>query len=344
MSTTNATGPVLAEAETSVAPDGRRGPGPLLRAAERYALLVLLAAVALFFTLYPASSQTFPTGANLRILAANQAVTTLLALAALLPLVAGHFDFSLGAVAATSSVLTAGLMEHHDLPLALCIVLALAVGLVIGLINGVAVSSGMNAFVTTLATATLLGGWIQWYTKGQAISNNISSGLTDFGSSDWIGVPKPVYLVGALLLLTWYLLMHTPYGRSLYALGDNVRAASLVGLPTARYSTLAFVVAGALAAVAGVILTARTGGATGDPGTTMLFPALAAVFLGATAIQPGRFNVWGTLIGVVLVAVSVSGLTLAGAQDWVNPVFNGAALAIAVAVSTFLARRSGARG
>lgn len=343
MSATTVTDRPLHDAGSSPIRGSGQGPGRLMQVTERYALLVLVALVALFFTLYPANSGTFPTAPNLRILAANQTVTTLLALAALLPLVAGHFDFSLGAVAATSSVLTAGLMDRHDLPLALCVVIALLVGTGIGLVNGLAVSRGMNAFVTTLATATLLGGWIQWYTKGQAISNNISPALTDFGSSTWLGVPRPVYLVALLLLLGWYLLMHTPYGRSLYALGDNVRAATLVGMPTARYATLAFVGAGALAAVAGVVITARTGGATADPGTTMLFPALAAVFLGATTVQPGRFNVWGTLVGVVLVAISVSGLTLAGAQDWVNPVFNGAALAIAVALSTALARRSGAR-
>jgi len=72
----------------------------------------------------------------------------------------------------------------------------------------------------------------------------------------------------------------------------------------------------------------------------MLFPALAAVFLGATAIRPGRFNVWGTVFGLTLVAISVSGLTLAGAADWVEPVFNGSALAVAVGMSSYLRRRA----
>ena len=313
----------------------------VLRFAERYALVGLLLAVTIFFSVLPASSEVFPTSANLRILVANQSVTVLLALAAMMPLIAGHFDFSVGAIAATSSVTVAGLMSRHDTSLALCILAALAVGLVVGLADGIAVTRlGMNSFVTTLATATLLGGAIQWYTEGQAISANISPDLIEFGSMTWFGVPRAVYVVALAVIGSYYLLAQTPFGRSLYAIGDNPGAARLVGMPVRRYGLTAFVIAGGLAAVAGVVLAARTGGATADNGTAMVFPALAAVFLGATAIHPGRFNVVGTVVGVALVAVSVSGLTLAGAQDWVNPVFNGAALAIAVGLSSYLGRRS----
>jgi ribose transport system permease protein len=141
------------------------------------------------------------------------------------------------------------------------------------------------------------------------------------------------------VLAAWYVLAQTPYGRCLYAIGSNPRAARLVGIPVRRYVLLAFAAAGALAGLAGVLQTARTGGATADPGTSLLFPALAAAFLGATAIRPGQFNVVGTVIGVLFVAVSVSGLTLAGASDWVNPVFNGAALLVAVVLSSLLGRQ-----
>jgi ribose transport system permease protein len=315
-----------------------------IRVLERYALLGLVVLIAAFFTVYPDSAETFPTAANLRILTANQTITLLLGLALLFPLVAGHFDFSVGAIAATGSVITAGLMQDYKAPLVVCILASIVAGAILGAINGIAVSKlGMNSFVTTLALATLLGGVIQWYTDGQAISNNISPSLTAFGSGTWLGIPRPVFVVALVVALCWYGLTHTPFGRSLYAIGDNARAARLVGMPIARYTLKAFIFSGTLAGVAGVILTARTGGATADNGTTMLFPALAAVFLGATAIQPGRFNVWGTVVGVALVAISVSGLTLAGASNWVNPVFNGLALAVAVGLSSYLARHSGGR-
>jgi len=342
-STTNIAEHAPTTAPGPAKPEGQRRGRAALGFAERYALVGLLLAVTLFFCFLPASSEVFPTSANLRILVANQSVTLLLALAAMVPLISGHFDFSVGAIAATSSVTVAGLMSKHDTPLALCVVAALVVGLLVGTANGVAVTRlGMNSFVTTLATATFLGGAIQWYTEGQAISANISPALINFGSMTWFGTPRVVYVVVVAVAAVYYLLAQTPYGRSLYAIGDNPVAARLVGMPVKRYGLLAFVLAGGLASVAGVILAARTGGATADNGTAMVFPALAAVFLGATAIHPGRFNVVGTVVGVALVAVSVSGLTLAGAEDWVNPVFNGAALAIAVGLSSYLGRRSAA--
>jgi ribose transport system permease protein len=333
---------LAAPATASNAPAHRRRRSAV-HTAERYALVLLVAAVAALFTLLPASSETFPTAANLRILVANQSVTLLLAVAVMLPLVAGHFDFSVGAVAASSSVVCAGLMQNDKMSLSVAILAAFGVGLAVGLVNGIAVAYlQVNAFVSTLAVATLLGGFIQWYTSGQAISNNIAPSLVEFGSGTWLGVPRPIVVVALVALGTWYVLSHTPFGRSLYAIGENPRAARLVGIDTRAYTLVSFVGAGLVAALAGVILTARTAGATADGGTAMLFPALAAVFLGATAIRPGRFNVWGTVFGVALVAVSVSGLTLAGADDWVEPVFNGGALAVAVGLSSYLRRRTGA--
>jgi len=324
-------------------PPARRGPSRLLHRAERYTLLALLLAICAFFSVFPESAETFPTAANLSIVAGNQSVITLLALALLLPLVSGHFDFSVGATAASSSVLSAVLMSRYDLWLPWCVLASIVFGTVVGSVNGVLVSRlRMNSFVTTLGMATLLGGLIQWYTGGQTTTSNINPNLVSFGSAKWLGLPRLVFVVAMVLVLGWYLLAQTPYGRSLYAIGANPRAAELVGIPVRSYTARAFVCGGAVAGLAGVLLTARTGGATADNGTSMLFPALAAVFLGATAIQPGRFNVWGTVIGVLFVAVSVSGLTLAGASDWVNPVFNGAALLVAVALSSFLANRRGA--
>jgi len=276
----------------------------LVHAAERYALVGLVVAVAIFFAVLPGSADTFPTAANLRILAANQAVTVLLALAVLLPLVAGHFDFSVGAVAASSSVVCAGLMQDQRAPLTVAMLAAVGVGLAVGLANGLAVAYlQVNAFVSTLAVATLLGGFIQWYTGGQAISNHIAPSLLEFGSGTWAGVPRPIVVVTVVALLGWYVLSHTPFGRALYAVGENTRAANLVGIPTRGYTLIAFVGAGTIASIAGVILTARTAGATADSGTTMLFPVLAAVFLGATAIRPGRFKPSYFLFGVALVAI-----------------------------------------
>lgn len=311
---------------------------------EPYALLGLLILIFIFFSVLPASADTFPTTNNLAFLAGNQTITMLLAVAVVVPLVAGHFDFSVGAIAASTSVVAATAMSSWGAGIVVAVLVSIAAGLLIGLVNGVFVAQlGMNSFVSTLGVATLLGGLIQLRTSGRPIITGISPGLIRFGSSRWLGVPKVMFLGAIVVMIAWYVLNHTPYGRALYAIGSNVRAAQLVGLPIRRYTLLAFVGSAALASVAGVVLTARTGGALADPGTSMLFPALAAAFLGATAVQRGRFNVAGTVIGVAFVSISVSGLTLAGADAWVNPVFNGIALLVAVAVSTLLARRQTAQ-
>ena len=310
--------------------------------AENYALLALLVLLGAFFAVLPSSRAVFLSMPNLSVLLGNQATVALLALAVIIPLVSGYFDFSLGAIAATASVLCAGLMSRNQVPLALACLLCLLLGAAIGLANGMLVTRyRLSSFVTTLGAATLLGGVIQWYTGGQTILAGISPQLVKFGSETLFGIPQVVYVVLVVAALLWYLLSQTPYGRSLYAIGANPRAAKLVGVRSDRYVTVSFVLGGTIAALVGVLQLARTGSATADSGTGMLFPALAAAFLGATAVRPGFFNVVGTLIGVLFVSVAVSGLTLAGAQAWVSPVFNGAALLIAVGLSTYLGRHRG---
>jgi ribose transport system permease protein len=317
---------------------------PLLGLAERYALLLLTAGICLYFSVSPKSGDIFASLSNVNVVLGGQTAVLMIAIAAVFPLVAGHIDFSLGATTAASMVLAAGLMSRHDVPLSVCVVACLAMGALVGLFNGVAVTVfGMNPFVTTLGVATLLGGIILWYTGGQTIFQGISPDLRIFGSSKIAGLPQVTAVVAGVALVAWYVLSHTPYGRSLYAIGSNPVSARLVGLRVGRNVMLAFVVAGTIAGAAGVLQLSRTGSATADSGTSLLFPALAAVFLGATAIRPGFFNVVGTVIGALFVSFSVSGLTLSGADSWVSPVFNGVALLIAVGLSTWLGARRRSR-
>ncbi|TVT10231.1 ABC transporter permease, partial [Amycolatopsis bartoniae] len=316
-----------------------RPPSAALHHLERLALPALLVLVVLFFSVFPVTRGLFPTTANISVVLANQSVVLLVAGALLFPLICGHFDFSAGANAVFSSVVCAAAMSRFGLPAWAACLLALAAGALVGFVNGVVVARfRMNAFVSTLGMATALNGIVQWYTGGLAIIG-IDRGMTAFGSTTWLGLPLVVFVVLVVLVLAWYVLTHTPYGRSLYALGSNPRSAVLVGLPQRGYTRAAFVLSGVLAAIAGIVLTARTGGANPDSGTSLLFPALTAAFLGTTGFQPGRFNVPGTVVGVLFVAASVSGLTLSGADSWVDQLFNGVALLVAVGLSSYLRRR-----
>lgn len=307
---------------------------------ENYALALLTIIVFAFFAFNPTSSTAFPTLANLNVILGSQAVVSMIAIAALFPLVSGYFDFSLGATAAMAQVLSAGLMARSQLPLWAAIIIPIVIACVIGIANGFFVTRlKMNPFVTTLGMAMLVAGLMMWYTGGQTIISGIDPALGRFGSSRWLGLPAVVFVVLAVAAVAWYFFTHTPFGRSLYAIGSNASSATLVGIRTDRNVWWSFIIASAIAGAAGVMQLSRMGSATATAGNELLFPALAAVFLGATAITPGFFNVIGTIIGAIFVSIAVSGLTLSGASGWASNVFNGAALLAAVGLSTYLGRR-----
>jgi ribose transport system permease protein len=310
-----------------------------LQLLERGGLPLLLIAMFVFFALDSTTATVFTSSANVKNILGNQAVTGLVALAMVVPLVSGYFDLSVSATTGVANVAVAAAIGTHHWPIAGGLAFALAIGAVIGFCNGFLVAKmRLNGFVVTLGTYTLLGGLVELYTKGQLITEGIPSSFGQWGAEDWLGVPRPFVLLLVIGLLTWYVLMHTPFGRFLESIGSNENAARLVGINVTRMIWISFVVSGMLAAAAGALETSRAGNGSPETGAAFLFPALAAVFLGATTIRPGRYNVWGTIVGVYFVAVSVSGFTLLGAEIWVQPVFNGASLVVAVALSTLIAR------
>jgi ribose transport system permease protein len=140
----------------------------------------------------------------------------------------------------------------------------------------------------------------------------------------------------AVALATHYLLEHTPYGRYLYALGENPVAARLIGLRTNLLGFSTFVVAGLLAAVGGILAVARSGGASPQLGDQVLLPAFAAAFLSAASIKPGRYNVLGLLVAVYFLAVINNGLNLMGVQPYVSSYVNGGALIVGVGMANYL--------
>ena len=145
----------------------------------------------------------------------------------------------------------------------------------------------------------------------------------------------------AIALLLWIVTEYLPIGRYLYAIGANPRAAELNGIPTRRYVIGAFVASGAITAFAGVVLAARLRIGQASVGLDFLLPALVGAFLGSTTIKPGRVNVWGTLVGVIILAVGISGIQQFGGAFWVEPLFNGVTLLIAIGFAGWTGRRRG---
>jgi ribose transport system permease protein len=307
---------------------------------ERYALLVLLLLTIAFFSFWDPTAAIFPTADNFRNIVRSQTVLAVLALGVIVPLVCGQFDLSIGTVAGLASVFTAAAYANWHVPLPVGIVIGILIGTLVGAINGFVITRlGVSSFIATLGSAAVITGIVNWYTHGLSIIVGIPAQLTDFGGGNWFGVPSPFYVVVIVALLVYYLLEHTPYGRNLQAVGSNLEAARLVGLGIPRIVLLSLVVSGAAAGLGGVLLVADSGAGNPSVGSVFTLTGLTAAFLGATSVKPGRFNVLGTLLAIFFLASAITGITFAGVQDYVNDLFTGFALILAVSVSVLLARR-----
>jgi ribose transport system permease protein len=308
-------------------------PGALMK---NYGIAIFLILMIIVFSiLMPA---TFATEGNLRMILADQAIPGILALAVILPLAVGEFDLSVGAnlgICAIFGIILAG----QDLPLVLVIVLPILLGTLIGAVNAfMNIVVGVNAFISTLGMATILGGLNLLLTNSTLITHG-SKVFTSLAGTKVLGLQTVLVFFAAVAIGLWYVLEKTPFGRYLRATGMGRDAAQLSGVRTNRYLAAAFIGAGFLGGLAGMLLASRSGSATPNLGPEFLLPAYAAAFLGATAIRAGYFNVWGTVIGVYLLAVGANGLVILGAQTWVINIFNGVALLVAVSAATLVQRK-----
>jgi ribose transport system permease protein len=304
--------------------------------ATSYGVIAFLVVMVIAFSiLLPA---TFPSVDNAKAILQDQSIPVILALAAILPLAAGEFDLSLGATLGFSAI-TAIAVSNAGAPLPVVLLVSVLVGALVGTVNAVlVVVIKVNAFIATLASATILSGLNLLVTGSSllVLESDAFGALTVTKAFD-----LQVVLAYAIVLAIglYYVLEKTPFGRYLRATGMGRDAARLSGVRVDRYLAASFIAAGILAALAGALVASRGGTAAPTLGPEFLLPAYAAAFLGATTIKPGYFNVWGTVIGVVLLAVGSNGLTLMGAQTWVTNVFNGVALMVAVSASVLVGRR-----
>lgn len=313
-----------------------RGGVPGWRTAlERFGLPIILVVTVIVFMALPQSSSNFSTLANMRNVLANVSVSIVVALAALGPLVAGEFDFSIGLTMELSSIAFAASVTRFHTPLVLAIPLTLALAAVVGSVNGFLVAKlRLNSFIATFGMATVLTGLITLYVEGLSILVD-NKALTSVGGAKSLtfGIPRIAYVVAVICLLVGYVLTQTPWGRRLQAVGSNRVGARLVGLPVDRAVFLTFISSALLSSVAGILYVAQQGAASPNVGTNYVLPAFAAVFLGSTAFRPGRFNVAGTVVAQLFVVVGSTGLVLAGLKPWVQYVFQGGVLLLALALT-----------
>ena len=274
-----------------------------------------------------------------QVLNAN-AITALAALAVIVPLATRTFDLSF-AFTMTLSGVTAAHFVAAGTPLALAVLMGILVGMAIGLVNAfVVVTMRIDSFIGTLATGSLIQSFITMATGDTPIQSiKLSGGFSKIGQTDINGITLPVLYAIVFAFAIWYLLEHTATGRRLYATGFNPEAARLAGVRVERLRFVSLIVSGLLAGVAGVVLASTLQTGSPSAGAPFLLPAFAAAFLGATSIVPGRFNPWGSFIGVLLLATGISGLQIFGIQNFVQDLFYGGGLIVAVAASQLVRRR-----
>ena len=297
----------------------------------------------LFTTFALCEPATFLTLQTWQVLLDSQAVSGLVAIGLIVPLSAGVVDLAVGSEAGFGGIVVAWLLADHGVPVPLAIGLALIAGAVVGVVVAALITRArIPSLIVTLGVSSVLVAVIDWISGSQQILN-LGTSFQQVATGELFGVTYPVYVLAAVALVVWYFLERTALGRRVRATGGNLEAARLAGVRTSRMILIATVTCGVIAALAGVLASSQL--ATGDPtiSQSYLLPAFAAAFLGSTQFSGGRFNVAGTLVAVIVLAVGVKGLQLAGAPIWLPDLFNGVALLAAVGFAQYQ-KAPGVRG
>lgn len=301
----------------------------------RFGLLAALAAVvAVFGALRP---ETFLTTTNLQTILGSQSVLVIVTLGLVVALTAGEIDLSIAGVLTLCVVVVAKLDIVAGWPIALAILVALGAGLAVGAVNALlVVAVGIESIVVTLGMGTFLVGLSFAIEESQL--GGLSAALVDATRGQLLGIQLSFYYGLALTAVAWYVFAFTPLGRYLYFVGAGRDVARLAGIRVEAVRAGALVTSSGLAAVGGVVLAGTLGATDPNVGQSFLLPAFAAAFLGATAITPGRFNPWGSFLAVYFLVTGITGLQLLGLSGWVEQVFYGASLILAVTLSRLAGR------
>ena len=303
-------------------------------------LLTLVLGI-LFSVLLP---DTFPTALNARAILGEKAIIALLSLAVMLPMMAGRIDLTVGYGIVLWHVLAISLQTVYGLPWPIAVLLVLAGGALLGLINGVMVElAQIDSFIATLGTGTILYALALWHTGGRQVIGELPDAFTDINGLFIAGVPITSFYVLGLALALWIITERLPLGRQIYAIGANPRVAELNGIRVRAHVIGVFAASGVLTAFAGIVLAAKLRIGQASVGLEYLLPALVGAFLGSTTIKPGRVNVWGTIVGVLILGVGISGIQQLGGAFFVEPLFNGVTLVIAIGLAGYAQRRRRAR-
>jgi ribose transport system permease protein len=301
---------------------------------DKYSALYLWAFFMIVFGITKGS--TFLSWTSFKLVLIDPAVFTgCLALAFLVPLATGTFDLSIGANMSLALVVSASLASNDVMPDLAAMFDALGACAVAGLVSGFfVVRLKVNSFIATLGMSQVITAFIL-RTSSQSINDAFTDSYRNIGRQEVFGLPLFIYYLAILAIIVWYVFEHTPPGRHMFATGGNPEAARLAGVRTDRLVWGSLIASATIAGFAGIIYGWKVGNYAQTVGPGYLFPAIAAVFFGASQLK-GRPNVWGTFIALYALAWGIKGLQLTFTTNtrWIEPLFQGVSLLAAVSLAS----------
>ena len=304
----------------------------------RFSGVILIVVLMVVFSVW--IPETFLTATTAQAIARNQSITIILALSLMASLCAGVFDLSIGQNLGLGAVLCISLVsEYHWDTVPACVVTVLVCGAIGGINALLVVGIGIDSFIATLGVGSVLLAAAAYLSDSQFVGPTPPQ-FQAFAEWQPFGIPVLIIYALALALVAWYVLEHTPVGRRLYATGASPDAARLAGIATRKYVAGALVLTGLGCGIAAILLSAAVGSVSSSVGSSYLLPPFAACFLAATQIKPGRYNVGGLLVAILLLGIGVKGLSLITGEVWIPDLFNGVALIVAVGLAVLLQRRA----
>lgn len=288
------------------------------------ALVVLIIGISIF-------NPSFLQVSNILNLLRQVSTNALIAFGMTFVIITGGIDLSVGSVLALSSAFSAGFMVS-GMNAILAVALGLLMGAVFGLLSGLLITKGkMAPFIATLAAMTIYRGITMVYTGGNPVTGLGDSYFFQLLGKGYIyGIPIPVIIMIVVFIVLSIVLHKTSFGRKIYAVGGNERAANIAGINTDRVKMSVYAISGFLSALAGLILTSRLNSAQPTAGEAYEMDAIAAVVLGGTSMTGGRGTMWGTLVGALLIGTINNGLNLMGVSSFYQQIVKGIVIIVAV--------------
>ncbi|MDQ2934062.1 MAG: ribose ABC transporter permease [Chloroflexota bacterium] len=318
------------------APTGRmRSPARWIRWAAEYGIYV---AFGLLLVGLAVVSPVFATPSNLFNIALQSSINALLAFGMTFVILTAGIDLSVGSLLALSGGLAGGLMVGGGLPWPLAALVGLAAGTALGAINGVAITAfRIPPFIATLAMLSIGRGLTQLYTGGRPFTG-LDPAFNQLGQGEIGPVPIPVMLMIVVVAAGWVVLRFTVFGRHVYAVGSNREAARLAGVPVAAVLVAVYAISGLLAALGGLVITARLSSAQPTAGAGFELDAIAAVVVGGMSLSGGEGSILRSLIGALIIGVLNNGLNLLNVDPFVQPVVKGLVILVAVGLDRLKTR------